>query len=78
MTSVLPELTLILPELILVCGAMALLMVGVFTGDRSYHSVSWISVFVIVGAGNRGQRDDRAPDHPVRRSVRRRCFRPTS
>ncbi len=30
---------------------MALLMLGVFTGDRSYHSVSWISVLVIVGAG---------------------------
>ena len=51
MTSALPDLALILPELILVCGAMALLMLGVFTGDRSYHSVSWISVFVIVGAG---------------------------
>ena len=44
MTSALPDLALILPELILVCGAMALLMLGVFTGDRSYHSVSWISV----------------------------------
>ena len=51
MTSALPDLTLILPELILACGAMALLMLGVFTGDRSYHSVSWISVLVIVGAG---------------------------
>ena len=51
MTSALPDLALILPELILVCGAMALLMLGVFTGDRSYHSVSWISVFVILGAG---------------------------
>ena len=51
MTSALPDLALILPELILVCGAMVLLMLGVFTGDRSYHSVSWISVFVILGAG---------------------------
>ena len=51
MTDALPELTLILPELILVCGGMALLMVGAFTGDRSYHSVSWVSVFVILGAG---------------------------
>ena len=51
MTSALPDLALILPELVLVCGAMALLMLGVFTGDRSYHSVSWISVFVILGAG---------------------------
>ena len=51
MTDVLPELTLILPELVLVCGAMALLMVGAFAGDRSYHSVSWVSVLVILGAG---------------------------
>ena len=51
MTDVLPELTLILPELVLVCGGMALLMVGAFAGDRSYHSVSWVSVLVILGAG---------------------------
>ncbi len=51
MTDLLPELTLILPELVLVCGGMALLMVGAFAGDRSYHSVSWISVLVILGAG---------------------------
>ena len=51
MTDVLPELTLILPELVLVCGATALLMVGAFAGDRSYHSVSWVSVLVILGAG---------------------------
>ena len=51
MTDVLPVLALILPELVLVCGGMALLMVGVFTGDRSYHSVSWVSVLVILGAG---------------------------
>ncbi|MDE0174846.1 MAG: NADH-quinone oxidoreductase subunit NuoN [Defluviicoccus sp.] len=51
MIDVLPELTLILPELVLVCGAMALLMVGAFAGDRSYHSVSWVSVLVILGAG---------------------------
>ena len=51
MTDLLPELTLILPELVLVCGGMALLMVGAFAGDRSYHSVSWVSVLVILGAG---------------------------
>ena len=51
MTTVLPHLPLILPELILVCGAMALLMLGVFAGDRSYHSVSWLAVLLILGAG---------------------------
>ncbi len=51
MTGALPDLTLILPELVLVCGAMALLMLGVFLGDRSYHTVSWLSVAAIVGAG---------------------------
>ena len=51
MTTILPDLTLILPELILVCGAMALLMLGVFLGDRAYHTVSWLSVLLILGAG---------------------------
>ena len=51
MTEVLPDLTLILPELILVCGAMALLMLGVFVGDRSYNSVSWLAVVLVLGAG---------------------------
>ena len=51
MTPLVPDLALILPELILVCGAMALLMLGVFLGDRSYHSVSWLSVALILGAG---------------------------
>ena len=51
MTGALPDLTLILPELVLVCGAMALLMLGVFLGDRSYRIVSWLSVVAIIGAG---------------------------
>ncbi len=50
MTGLLPDLALILPELVLVCGAMALLMAGVFLGDRSYRIVSWLSVLVIAGA----------------------------
>ena len=45
------DLALILPELILVCGAMALLMLGVFVGDRSHHTVSWLSVVLVLGAG---------------------------
>ena len=37
-----------LPELFLVCAAMALLMFGVFRGDRSARFVSWAAVIVLV------------------------------
>ena len=35
-------------ELIMVCGAMALLMVGVFTGKKAFKTVSMLSVVVLV------------------------------
>ena len=47
----LPDLSLILPELILVLGAMALLMTGVFTGERAYRGITWLAVAVIIAAG---------------------------
>ena len=47
----LPDLTLILPELILVCGGMALLMLGVFSGDKSDRFLSWLAVLLFVLAG---------------------------
>ena len=40
-----------LPELILACAGMALLMFGVFRGDRSTQLVSWLSVAVLLIAG---------------------------
>jgi NADH-quinone oxidoreductase subunit N len=43
----LPSLASVLPELILAVGALALLMVGVFAGDRSAHLVNTLAVLVL-------------------------------
>ncbi len=47
-----PVLTLapLIPELILALGAMALLMYGVFTGDRSARTVTWGAVVLLIAA----------------------------
>ena len=45
------SLALALPELIVVVGALVLLMVGVFMGDRSVRLVTILSGFVLIGAG---------------------------
>ena len=47
----LPDLSLILPELILAVGAMALLMAGVYAGQSSYRAVTWSAVVVVLLAG---------------------------
>ena len=47
----LPDLELVLPELILAIGAMALLMAGAFGGQRSCRSVTWGAIAVIAAAG---------------------------
>jgi len=44
------SLSAVLPELILAIGALALLMIGVFGGDRSIPTVTWLSVAVVVAA----------------------------
>src|SRR5664279_5125501 len=41
----------VLPEIILGVGALALLMIGVFTGERSIGLVSYLSIALIVVAG---------------------------
>ncbi|MGE0733363.1 MAG: NADH-quinone oxidoreductase subunit NuoN [Alphaproteobacteria bacterium] len=38
-----------LPEIYMVCAAMALLMVGVFKGEGSTRLVSWLSVAALIG-----------------------------
>jgi NADH-quinone oxidoreductase subunit N len=43
-----PDLSPALAEIFLVCAAMALLMVGVFRGDRSARLVSWLAVGALV------------------------------
>ena len=44
------DLHILLPELILVIGAMALLMVGVFRGDKSFGLVSVLSVIALAAS----------------------------
>jgi len=46
-----PNLIPALPEIVLACSSMALLMLGVFRGDSSTRTVSWISVLVLIVAG---------------------------
>lgn len=45
------DLMVLLPELIVAGGAMALLLVGVFTGDRATEIVSWVAVLLLTVAG---------------------------
>ena len=40
-----------LPEIVLACASMALLMLGVFRGDGATRSVSWIAVLGLLVAG---------------------------
>ncbi|MFC3051114.1 NADH-quinone oxidoreductase subunit NuoN [Kordiimonas pumila] len=48
MNGELPSLLPILPELILAIGALALLMLGVFQGDKSYNQITNLSVVVLI------------------------------
>jgi NADH-quinone oxidoreductase subunit N len=40
-----------LPEIALVCGAMLLLMFGVFRGEQSARTVNWLSILMLIAAG---------------------------
>ena len=46
-----PNLIPALPEIVLACSSMALLMLGVFRGDSSTRTVSWGAVLVLIIAG---------------------------
>ena len=46
-----PDLTPALPEAVLAVAAMALLMLGVFRGDGSARTVSWLAVAAMAAAG---------------------------
>ncbi len=43
-----PDIVVALPEVILAVGGMALLMLGVFRGDRSTRTVSWLAVLTFL------------------------------
>ncbi|HEX4301753.1 MAG TPA: NADH-quinone oxidoreductase subunit NuoN [Rhizomicrobium sp.] len=45
------DLIVLLPELMLAIGAMALLLVGVFAGDRATGLVSWLAIALLAAAG---------------------------
>ncbi|HEY4943955.1 MAG TPA: NADH-quinone oxidoreductase subunit NuoN [Rhizomicrobium sp.] len=45
------DLMVLLPELTLAVGAMTLLIVGVFGGDRTTGLVSWLAIAVLAAAG---------------------------
>jgi NADH-quinone oxidoreductase subunit N len=45
------SLTLATPELILAGGALALLMIGVFSGERSSSTVTGLAIALMIGAG---------------------------
>ena len=50
-STILASMTLSAPEMILAIGALLLLMVGVFAGEKSSEPVSWLAVLVIIMAG---------------------------
>ena len=45
------DLIVLLPELIVAVGAMALLLGGVIAGDRATGLVSWLAVALMAAAG---------------------------
>lgn len=51
MTGELPNLIPAMPEIMLAIGAMVLLMVGVFQGDRSYNQMTNLGVLLLVAVG---------------------------
>src|SRR5689334_4163648 len=50
-STILASITLSAPEMILAVGALFLLMVGVFAGEKSSEPVSWLGVLVILLSG---------------------------
>ena len=45
------SLSLATPELILAIGALALLMIGVFSGERANTTVTGLAVALLIAAG---------------------------
>src|SRR5947209_7372400 len=47
-TVAFPDLMPALPEIVLACAAMALLLLGVFRGEGSTRLVSWLAVLALI------------------------------
>jgi NADH-quinone oxidoreductase subunit N len=45
------DLLPVAPEIALACGAMLLLMFGVFRGEQSARPVNWLSILILIAAG---------------------------
>src|SRR5262249_49312137 len=45
------ELLPALPEIVLAVGAMVLLMIGAFRGERSAGAMNWLAILLLIGAG---------------------------
>jgi NADH-quinone oxidoreductase subunit N len=45
------NLSLLAPELIIALGAMLLLMIGVYSGERANSTVTGLAVAILIGAG---------------------------
>jgi NADH-quinone oxidoreductase subunit N len=43
-----PDILPALPEILVACGAMILLIYGVFAGDRATGTISWLSVMILM------------------------------
>jgi NADH-quinone oxidoreductase subunit N len=50
-TFVLRDLLPVVPEVILIVGAMALLMLGAFRGERAAAPINWLAMLLLVAAG---------------------------
>src|SRR5262245_20791989 len=50
-TTDLPALLPALPELVLAVGAMLLLMLGAFRGERAAVTIHWLAIILLVAAG---------------------------
>ena len=49
--NTLPNVIPAIPEIVLACSSMALLMIGVFRGDSATRILSWVSVLVLIFVG---------------------------
>src|SRR5262245_10294219 len=45
------DLLPVLPELTLIAGAMALLMLGAFRGEGAAMPINWLAILLLIGAG---------------------------
>ena len=63
--TILASLHLSTPELILAVGALVLLMIGVFSGEKSTGMVTGLAVGVLIVAGGLAGADSRATVRPM-------------